>query len=159
MLLLSYKHYISKTKNLYMVTLADSFIQSKNSDTKTIVNLNSKGAESMCCQLQIFKLVYGQLANETVVVIIISQSDLQIPVQSVPITTKVVISNPAHGQMYSIQHYVISLSVTCDRWFKFSPGTQVPFTNKTDRHDITEILLTVALNTNPTPPNKMSLLY
>jgi hypothetical protein len=29
----------------------------------------------------------------------------------------------------------------------FSPGTPVYFTNKTDRHDITEILLKVALNT------------
>ena len=31
------------------------------------------------------------------------------------------------------------------RWF--SPGPLVSFTNKTDRHDITEILLKVALNT------------
>jgi hypothetical protein len=38
-------------------------------------------------------------------------------------------------------------SVT-DRWF--SPNTPVSSTNKTDRHDITEILLKVALNTiNP----------
>jgi hypothetical protein len=28
-------------------------------------------------------------------------------VQSVPITIKVVSSNPAHGEMHSIQHYVI----------------------------------------------------
>ena len=27
--------------------------------------------------------------------------------QSVPITTKVVSSNPMHGEVYSIQHYVI----------------------------------------------------
>ena len=33
--------------------------------------------------------------------------DVQLPVQSVPITTKVVSSNPAHGEVYSIQHYVI----------------------------------------------------
>jgi hypothetical protein len=32
---------------------------------------------------------------------------LQLPVQSVPITTKVVSSNPVHGKVYSIQHYVI----------------------------------------------------
>jgi hypothetical protein len=31
------------------------------------------------------------------------------------------------------------------RWF--SPGTSVSSTNKTDRHDTTEILLKVALNT------------
>ena len=33
--------------------------------------------------------------------------DLQLPVQSVPITTKVVSLNPVHGKVYSIQHYVI----------------------------------------------------
>ena len=33
--------------------------------------------------------------------------DLHLPVQSVPITTKVVSSNPFHGEVYSIQHYVI----------------------------------------------------
>jgi hypothetical protein len=30
-----------------------------------------------------------------------------VPIQSVTIATKVVISNPAHGEVYSIQHYVI----------------------------------------------------
>jgi len=34
--------------------------------------------------------------------------DLQLPVQSVPIATKVVRSNTAHGEVYSIQHYVIN---------------------------------------------------
>jgi hypothetical protein len=34
----------------------------------------------------------------------------------------------------------------------FSPGTPASSTNKTDRHDITEILLKVALNIKtPTP--------
>jgi len=35
--------------------------------------------------------------------------------------------------------------VATGRWF--SPGTRVSSTNKTDRHDITEILLKVTLNT------------
>jgi hypothetical protein len=39
-----------------------------------------------------------------------------------------------------------SLSLTCDRSF-FSPGTPVPYTNKTDHHDITEIVLIVTINT------------
>ena len=34
--------------------------------------------------------------------------DLQLPMQSVPITTKVVSSNPVHGEVYSIQNYVIN---------------------------------------------------
>ena len=48
--------------------------------------------------------------------------------------------------MYSI-HYVIKFvsDLRQVRWF--SPGTPVFSTNKTDRHDITEILLKVALNT------------
>ena len=41
-----------------------------------------------------------------------------------------------------------SLSGTCGRagWW-FSPGTLVSSINETDRHDVTEILLTVGLNT------------
>jgi hypothetical protein len=38
---------------------------------------------------------------------IIWQLDLPLPMQSVPIITNVVSSNPAHGEVYSIQHYVI----------------------------------------------------
>ena len=38
--------------------------------------------------------------------------DLQIPVQSVAITCNVVTSNPAHGEVFSIQYYIIKLSVT-----------------------------------------------
>ena len=33
--------------------------------------------------------------------------DLQLPVKSVPITAKAVGSNRKHGEVYSIQHYVI----------------------------------------------------
>jgi hypothetical protein len=36
--------------------------------------------------------------------------DLQLYVQSVPIITKVVSSNPAHGEVYSIQHYLIKFT-------------------------------------------------
>jgi len=62
--------------------------------------------------------------------------------QSVPITKKVVSSNPFQAD-----------TTLCDkvcqfvtgRWF--SPCTPVSSTNKTERHDITEILLKVALST------------
>jgi len=57
----------------------------------------------------------------------------QLPMQLVPITTKVVSLNPAHGKVYLIQLYVI----------KFVSDSA----NKTDRQDITEILLKVVLNT------------
>jgi hypothetical protein len=35
--------------------------------------------------------------------------DLQLPMQSVPITTKVVSLIPVHGEVYSMQHYVIKV--------------------------------------------------
>ena len=41
--------------------------------------------------------------------------NLQLHVQSVPITTKGLSLNPADGVVYSIQHYVIKLPVTCDK--------------------------------------------
>jgi hypothetical protein len=40
-------------------------------------------------------------------VVIVWKLALQLPMQSVPITTKVVSSNSAHGEVPSIQHYVI----------------------------------------------------
>jgi len=43
---------------------------------------------------------------EAVVVVIVWYL-LQLPMQSVPITTKVVSSNPVQGEVYSIQHIVI----------------------------------------------------
>ena len=43
-----------------------------------------------------------------VMVVIVWLLDL-LPVQSVPITTKVVSSNSIHGEIYSIQHYMIKL--------------------------------------------------
>ena len=61
-----------------------------------------------------------------------------------PITTEVVSSNPVYGEVYSMQHYVI----------KFSPGTLFSSTNKTDRHDMTEILLLMELNTIKKPTYK-----
>jgi hypothetical protein len=36
-----------------------------------------------------------------------SELDLQLPMQSEPITTKFVSWNPVHGEVYSIQHHLI----------------------------------------------------
>jgi hypothetical protein len=76
-----------------------------------------------------------------------------------PITTKVVNFNPVRGEVYSIQHYGIKLAsdVRQGRWF--SPSTPVSSTNKTDRHDITEILLEVALNTIKSKPNQIQVFW
>jgi len=39
----------------------------------------------------------------------VRELDLQLPVQSVPITTKAMSLNPADDEAYSIQHYVIKI--------------------------------------------------
>jgi hypothetical protein len=64
---------------------------------------------------------------------IVWKLDLQLPMQSVPNTTKVVSSNSWQGVL------------AAGGWF--SLDTTVSSTNKTDRHDITEVELKVALNT------------
>ena len=51
-----------------------------------------------------------------------------------------------HGEMYSKQHYVIKFINDMQQIGGFSPGTPVSSTNKTDCHDIPEILLKVALS-------------
>jgi hypothetical protein len=58
-----------------------------------------------------------------------------LPVQSVPITTKVVISNPAHGKVYLIQYYVIKFvsELRQVRGFLSSPVSSY---NKTDLNNI-----------------------
>ena len=79
--------------------------------------------------------------------------DLQLPIQSVPITIKVVSSNPAHGEVYSIQHYVIKFVGDLWQVSSFLRVLRFSSTNKTDRHDIAKILLKVALNTINPPKN------
>ena len=53
--------------------------------------------------------------------------------QSVPITTDVVSSNIDQGEVYNI------MRLATGRWF--SPGHLVSSSNKTDLHDIIEILM------------------
>ena len=76
--------------------------------------------------------------------------------QPVPITTNVVSSNPAHGELYSIQHYVIQLVSDFRRVGGFHRCPSVSSTNKTDWRDITEILLKVALNTSHNPLDRLA---
>ena len=65
-------------------------------------------------------------------------------------------SNPAHGIMYSIQHYVIKFVSD----LRLVGGFYlVSCTNKSDRHAIAELLLNVALKHKPTKPILISRLY
>jgi hypothetical protein len=56
------------------------------------------------------------------VVVIAWWLDLQLPVQSMLFTTKVVSSNPVHSELYSMQHYVIKIvSDLVDNMHVFMP--------------------------------------
>ena len=71
-----------------------------------------------------------------------------------PITTKVVGSNPVHGEEYLIQHYMIKFVSDSPQVSVYFSGIPVSSTNKTDHHDINEKLLKVAFNTiNLNPMN------
>jgi hypothetical protein len=68
--------------------------------------------------------------------------DLQLPVQSVPIITNIVSSNPVHGEVTTLCDKSLRVTST-GRWFSLDTPVS---SNKTDRHDINDILLKVALN-------------
>jgi hypothetical protein len=51
--------------------------------------------------------LYDLTDSGVVVVVIVWKLNLQLPLQSVPITTKVVSLNPVHGDVYAIQQYVL----------------------------------------------------
>jgi hypothetical protein len=74
--------------------------------------------------------------------------------QSVPIATKVMSSNPVHGEVYSKQHYVI----ISDLWQlgSFLWVLRFPPPINTDRHHITELLLKLVLNTTTPTPEQLA---
>ena len=71
----------------------------------------------------------------------------QLPMQSVPMTTSVVRSNPTHGMVYSIQHYLIKFVNDLRQVSGFLQVRQFPPPINVTAIDIAEILLKSALNT------------
>ena len=74
--------------------------------------------------------------------------DSQLTMQSVPITSNVVILNPPHGEVSVLDATLcdqVSQRLATGRWF--SPCTLVSAINLNGRHDIAKILLKLALNT------------
>ena len=69
-----------------------------------------------------------------------------------PITTDVVSWNSANVEVYSIQHYVIKVRPWLATGWLFFLGVPFSSINKTDRNDIAEILLKVALKATPLTP-------
>ena len=69
----------------------------------------------------------------------------------VPITTTLRVRIPLRrGVLDTTLYDKVCQRLTAGQWF--SSGTPVSSTNKTDSHDITEILLKVVLNTITYPP-------
>ena len=73
--------------------------------------------------------------------------------QSVPITTNIVSLNPALARCSWIHHYEMKFVSNLRQVGSFPPVTPVSSTNKTDCHDIAEILFKVVLNTINKPKN------
>jgi hypothetical protein len=82
---------------------------------------------------------------------LVYQRDLLPATKFLTINVQTPLKNRSWREVYSIQPYVIKFVSELRQvgaWF--SPGIPVSSTNKTDRHDMTEILSKVALNTiNP----------
>ena len=96
-------------------------------------------------------LAHGKVGSiqhyiEVIEVVIAQKLDLHLHMQSVSITTKVVSLNPAHGEMYFIQHYVIKFVSDLRQVGGFLKVLLFP-PPITHHHDVTEILLKVVLNT------------
>jgi len=87
--------------------------------------------------LKLYQNTYHR--NGAVRVVIVWYLDLQLPIQSVPITwLKLWVRIPLRwGVLDTTLCDRICQWLSTGRWF--SPGTMFSSTNKTDRHDITEI--------------------
>jgi len=67
-----------------------------------------------------------------IIMVVIVWLDLQLPMQSVPITTNVVSSNPVHGEVYLIQLYVIQFISDLRQVGSFLRVLRVSSTKKTE---------------------------
>jgi hypothetical protein len=108
---------------VYIFTIEKTTLQSKKKETsislKNYGEIISKASDFYNINHHIV-WIFLCTKNKwgTVMVIIVWKLDLQLPMQSVPITTNVVSSNPILGKVYSIQHYLIKF--VSDRLVVFS---------------------------------------
>ena len=112
--------YIQNTVCLVLLSVVQRSVSNENQDGDDLIDssLNQTDVEAdnqASGQLNSVDTPAPQVTitkNLLGLVVFVWQLDLQLPVQSVPITTNVVSSNPIHGSVYSIQH--------CDRSVVFS---------------------------------------
>ena len=111
---------IVKNLNLYVIFLVSDINKGLSTDCQTVAVGQSRFYFSWEWQTRFFKhnnyklskapyslITQSYSFSGAVVAVIVWQLDLQLHMQSVPMTTKVMISNPAQGKVYSLRHYVI----------------------------------------------------
>ena len=112
--------YIQNTVRLVLLSVVQRLVSNENQDGDDLIycSLNQTDVEADNQASGQLNSVYTPAPQVTItknllgLVMFVWQLDIQLPVQSVPITTNVVSSNPIHGGVYSIQH--------CDRSMVFS---------------------------------------
>ena len=88
---------------------------------ESMLKNSSSSFDLQCMYLMIQGDIYWRIKNATLTNILVKNKNsnlklqdrcqgLQLSMQSVPITTKVVSLNPVCGKVYSIQHYVIKIA-------------------------------------------------
>ena len=92
-------------ENFHMLTIIrKSIIRLSAGWRNTLLIKNEAKSKRLCTSTE---RLYKTKEGGAVVVVIVWSLNLQRPMQSVPINTNVVSSKPAHGEAYSLQHYVI----------------------------------------------------
>ena len=107
-------------------------------------NRKNNPALGEVCSIQHYLWLHG--SKSYVIQYIIQNSEIYLKICQMT-NPQILLSFPAHGKVYSIHYYVIKCVNYLYQLRWFSPGTPHSSSNKTDRHDITEIVLKVALNT------------
>ena len=83
----------------------------------------------VCKAVTFISTNYREGGGGGVVVVIVRKLNFQLPVQSVPITTNVVSSNPVHGEVYPIHHYLIKfVSDLVGGFLRFPPPIKLTAT-------------------------------
>ena len=108
---------------------------SKKLDLFLLVYLTTDSTHIICLHLSLFSYniyFYNDFPYLPGAIVVVWLLNLQQHVQSVSITTKVAGSNPTHGEVYSIQHYVIKFVSDLRQVGCFFQDAPVSSTNKTD---------------------------
>ena len=71
-----------------------------------VFNIHFQQYFSYIVEVSLIYIIYWKLSTPNTLVVV--ELTTILPMLSVPITNTIVSANPAHGEVYSIQHYVIT---------------------------------------------------